>query len=120
METGYGFDAAQVRDTTGGRRAMVALLEERAREEDEALRLGGARRSRCYNSTLQRGWYWGSQRFRELLLERLGANQKKRGRTGNQPQLRNQRPGEGRPTSGSAGTGANGNAEAWVKGLGID
>ena len=47
---------------------MIKRLEQRARAE-EAQKCGWAvRAGQSLNSTLRRGWYWGTAAFREKLL----------------------------------------------------
>ena len=63
------FSAFGCADSVAGRRAMIERLEQRAITE-KAERCGWADRAgRSLNSTLQRGWYWGSESFREKLLD---------------------------------------------------
>lgn len=71
LETELGFHFAQVKDTVSGRRQMVEGLERR-------ILLEGARdcgrmeiEGQTLNSTLVRGWYWGSEAFRERVLKLL-------------------------------------------------
>jgi REP element-mobilizing transposase RayT len=63
----YGF-----KDTARDRRKFVDRLDARIRSE-EAEQCGLPElEGRSLHSTLRRGWYWGSQDFREKLLSRIG------------------------------------------------
>jgi REP element-mobilizing transposase RayT len=67
--TERGFSAFGCQDSIAGRREMIKRLEQRAIAE-EAQKCGWAvREGQSLNSTLRRGWYWGSEAFREKLLE---------------------------------------------------
>jgi len=68
METKFGFAAGQVPDTVSGRRRFVEQLERRATEEKNEKCGWHEKEGQTLNSTLSRGWYWGSQQFREQLL----------------------------------------------------
>ena len=60
-----------LKDSTAGRRQFLERLELRAREEPT--RTCGAKlpERQSLQSTLRRGWYFGSQAFRERLLTLL-------------------------------------------------
>jgi putative transposase len=59
-------------DTVAGRRRYIARLDDWAKQED-AERLGLRElENQSLHSTLRRGWFWGSQEFRETLLRRFG------------------------------------------------
>ena len=63
-----GFSAFGCKDSIAGRREMIERLEQRAIAE-EAQKCGWAvGEGQSLNSTLRRGWYWGSVAFRETLL----------------------------------------------------
>lgn len=71
LEVRTGLSIAGCSDSPSGRRSYVLRLEQIARS-------AGGRRcgvrsidGQTLHSTLQRGWYWGSQGFRELLLGKL-------------------------------------------------
>ena len=65
-------------DTDTGRRLYVTELDDRARSE-AADKLGLVTiEGQTLHSTLRRGWYWGSQEFREALLERFGGQLRER------------------------------------------
>jgi putative transposase len=67
-----GLSAFGFKDTVAGRRKMIERLEERAIAE-EAERCGlDVETGQSLNSTLRRGWYLGSEAFREKLLELAG------------------------------------------------
>ncbi|MGB8354073.1 MAG: transposase [Chthoniobacteraceae bacterium] len=76
METATGFALAGRRDDTSGRRRMVEDLERRVGGEGMgAAGQGGCLEGEARNlqSTLQRGWYWGNEAFKEMLLGRMKA-----------------------------------------------
>ena len=72
METAKGFEVAGLPDTTAGRRRYIERLEtlvdwSKPTEAGKVLWEG-----QSLQSTLRRGWYFGSQAFREKLLDGLG------------------------------------------------
>ena len=72
MEVADGLGRMNFRDTAAGRRKYVEYLNERMRQE-KAEKLGLAEiDGQTLHSTLRRGWYWGSQEFREKILDRFG------------------------------------------------
>jgi putative transposase len=67
--TERSFAAFGCKDTVAGRRELIGRLDQRARAE-EAKKCGWiARDGQSLNSTLRRGWYWGSAAFRQRLLD---------------------------------------------------
>lgn len=56
-------------DETRARRSFVERLEERAREERKQAGVPPEAELETLQSTLRRGWYWGSQAFQEKLLK---------------------------------------------------
>lgn len=60
-----GLELFGFKDTASGRRRFVGRLEKRAIEDEGCVAEPGA----GLHSTLQRGWYWGSQEFREKMLK---------------------------------------------------
>ena len=72
-----GLEAFGLKDTTSGRRRFIERLEKRAAEEAGARcgipEIGG----QSLQSTLRRGWYWGSQALRDRLLEYKKADGRK-------------------------------------------
>lgn len=67
-----GLDIFGERDGTRGRRRFVERLDEIARCE-AADKAGVAElEGQSLQSTMRRGWYWGSQEFRERLVDRFG------------------------------------------------
>jgi putative transposase len=72
METGAGFEATGLRDSPAGRRKFVERLETLIDWScpDRAGRV--LWEGQGLQSTLRRGWYFGSQEFREELMRRLG------------------------------------------------
>ncbi|NLT69877.1 MAG: transposase [Verrucomicrobiaceae bacterium] len=78
MVTAEGLDLCGESDTAKGRRRLVERLDRWASEE-ESERAGLVHfEEQSLQSALRRGWYWGSQGFRESLLERFGASAKAR------------------------------------------
>jgi putative transposase len=77
FKTDDGFGILGLEDSVKGRRLYVRRLEEKARKgvtvpvlpEDQSLQ-----------STLRRGWYWGSEQFRASLLKKLDAEAIRRNR----------------------------------------
>ena len=59
-------------DTARGRRRYVERLDQWAKTEREEEDEVGAIEGQTLQSTLKRGWYWGSQEFRETILSRFG------------------------------------------------
>ncbi|HWB58872.1 MAG TPA: hypothetical protein VG733_05240 [Chthoniobacteraceae bacterium] len=74
LETRAGFELAGRRDTAGGRRQMIVDLERRAPTGRGVDRGTAQPFGQTLNSTLQRGWYWGSQDFRERLIALMQGN----------------------------------------------
>jgi putative transposase len=67
--TERSFAAFGLKDTVSGRKALIKRLEQRAVAE-EAEKCGWiVREGQSLNSTLRRGWYWGSEAFRQKLLD---------------------------------------------------
>jgi hypothetical protein len=71
MEVASGYAAFGCRDSAKGRRAFTERLDKRV--EDEGLAGAGLAENLGQNlqSTLRRGWYWGSEVFKEKLLDLL-------------------------------------------------
>lgn len=74
MEVATGLELAQCRDTVAGRRQYARRLDERAMREQAAVAGAGEAEieGQRLNSTLRRGWYWGSEAFREWLMSMAG------------------------------------------------
>jgi putative transposase len=68
--TDLGFRCFGLKDSVAGRRSLVERLAERARLEEVADCGWTTKEGQSLNSTLNRGWYWGSPAFRPQLLER--------------------------------------------------
>ena len=69
LDVGTGLRLAGLKDSASGRRRYVGGLERRIAEE-EAARLGLEEvGGQSLHSTMRRGWYWGSQAFREKLTK---------------------------------------------------
>ena len=66
------FRVWELEDTVAGRRALRLRIEDRMKREAAAkcglAEIGG----QGLQSTLQRGWYYGPETFREWLLEKAG------------------------------------------------
>jgi putative transposase len=77
LKTDDGFGILGLEDSVKGRRLYVRRLEEKARQgvtapvlpEDQSLQ-----------STLRRGWYWGSEQYRAFLLKKVDAEAIRRNR----------------------------------------
>jgi putative transposase len=67
LKTDEGFGIVGLQDSAGGRRRYVRRLEEQARQSPNAPE---APEHQSLQSTLRRGWYWGSEQFRAFLLEK--------------------------------------------------
>jgi len=81
MASAEGLEILGERDTSRGRRRYVEGLDDRARQETSR-KLGIVDfEGQTLHSTLQRGWYWGSQGFREKLVDRFGAMMQSKGKT---------------------------------------
>lgn len=70
-----GFEIMNQRDTADGRRRWVESLDGQIQSEQGARDINGV----SFGTRLQRGWYWGSEAFREKRMTRvdskaLGAN----------------------------------------------
>jgi len=61
------------KDCSADRRKYVNHLERTAQGQTEECMGAQLPDEQSLNSTLQRGWYWGSQKFQEQLLKRLKA-----------------------------------------------
>lgn len=61
------------KDTAAGRERFVGRLDRWAREEEQEETGVLEKEGQSLQSTLRRGWYWGSQEFREKLVERFGS-----------------------------------------------
>jgi putative transposase len=77
LKTDDGFGVVGLRDSAEGRRRYVHRLEEKARQGVNGLQ---APEHQGLQSTLRRGWYWGSEQFREFLLNQADANAIRRNR----------------------------------------
>jgi hypothetical protein len=72
LETARGFSLFGYADNLEGRREFVRRLEERIAQEKQDACGMSTREGQSLQSTLRRGWYWGSQGFRETMLKQLG------------------------------------------------
>lgn len=82
MAVEAGLAVFGLRDVVAGRRRFVERLEERMKAERAAV-CGQPREDliTTAQSTLERGWYWGSQAFMERLKALVGGQAKPAGRT---------------------------------------
>ena len=69
METIHGFNNFAFKDTPGRRRGFVKRLDQRARLESAIHCGSGEIKGQSPQSTLRRGWFFGSQEFKTRLLE---------------------------------------------------
>lgn len=67
MDVSRGLGVKELSDSVDGRREFVTILENRVRSEHEQAGIADAQ-NQTLQSTLRRGWYWGSQAFKEKLL----------------------------------------------------
>lgn len=74
MAVQKGVELFGFKDTTAGRRKFVERLEKRNTEEEDRV----DNPTTGLQSTLQRGWYWGSQQFREEMLKLVPASLRNR------------------------------------------
>ena len=70
LKTDDGFGILGLNDSVKGRRLYVQRLEDQARQGVNAPELS---EHQSLKSTLHRGWYWGSEQFREYLLKKVDA-----------------------------------------------
>ena len=70
LKTDDGFGILGLNDSVKGRRLYVQRLEDQARQGVNAPELS---EHQSLQSTLHRGWYWGSEQFREYLLKKVDA-----------------------------------------------
>ena len=70
LKTDDGFGVVGLQDSVKGRRMYLRRLEERACLGPDGLELP---EHQSLQSTLRRGWYWGSEHFREFLLKKADA-----------------------------------------------
>ena len=78
-----GFSLMEARDTAKGRRELVEELDRRMAGE-QARRHGLAEiDGQGLQSTLRRGWYWGTEAFREKMLGLVRSDEEERGASHN-------------------------------------
>jgi hypothetical protein len=70
LKTEDGCGILGLEDSVKGRRLSVRRLEDQARQGVNAPVLP---EDQSLQSTLRRGWYWGSEQFREFLLKKVDA-----------------------------------------------
>jgi putative transposase len=70
LKTDDGFGVVGLQDSAEGRRRYVRRLEDKARQGPNAPQVP---EQQSLQSTLRRGWSWGSEQFREFLLKKAGA-----------------------------------------------
>ena len=68
MDVETGLSLCGDRDTVAGRRRYIHRLEERAQTDMRDWCKLATPEGQTLQSTLRRGWYWGSEAFREKLL----------------------------------------------------
>lgn len=81
IQVNEGLDLFQFKDTSAGRRKYTEYLDQINRGEqvgDSGIYHPGGQ---SLQSTLRRGWYWGSDAFKENILERFGSAAKSSGKT---------------------------------------
>lgn len=78
MIVAEGLDLLGERDDARGRRRYVSRLDAWASEEESERAGLVEKEGQSLQSTLRRGWYWGSQEFKERLLDRFGPEAAKR------------------------------------------
>jgi putative transposase len=72
METEKAFETVDLKDTSAGRRHYIERLEGLVNWSKPTNAGKVLWQGQSLQSTLQRGWYFGSQAFREKLMENLG------------------------------------------------
>jgi len=77
LKTDVGFGVLGLQDSAEGRRRYVRRLEDKARQGPNAPQVP---EHQSLQSTLRRGWYWGSEQFREFLLKKADATAIRRNR----------------------------------------
>jgi putative transposase len=77
LETDDGFEVLGLPDSAEGRRRYVRRLEDKARQRPNVPQVP---EHQSLQSTLRRGWYWGSEQFREFLLKQADATAIRRNR----------------------------------------
>jgi putative transposase len=77
LKTDDGFGVLGLQDSAEGRRRYVQRLEDKARQGPNAPQVP---ERQSLQSTLRRGWYWGSEQFREFLLKKADATAIRRNR----------------------------------------
>jgi putative transposase len=81
MEVEFGLGLRGWRDTSEGRGQYLRYLEDLAGQESRAESGKVLPEGQSLQSTLERGWYWGGEGFRQGLLQRLDAAPGPRSRT---------------------------------------
>ena len=69
MECSIGLESFGLKDTTQGRKRFIEQLEKSTDQKSKAMCGVRQLEEQGLQSTLRRGWYWGSQEFREKLLK---------------------------------------------------
>ena len=77
MKTDEGFGIVGIKDTVSGRREYLGRIEKKGLEDKGAL---DQPENQSLQSTLVRGWYWGTEQFKEVLLSRANRKAVKRNR----------------------------------------
>ena len=77
MKTDEGFGIVGIKDTVSGRREYLGRIEKKGLEDKGALEQP---ENQSLQSTLARGWYWGTEQFKEVLMSRANRTAVKRNR----------------------------------------
>lgn len=83
LGAGFGLQACGLKDTAAGRRRFLVELERRAKSEPPKKAGLVSIEGQSLQSTLRRGWYFGEQAFRELLLGKSKQNAGTRSKSSN-------------------------------------
>ena len=73
LKAAEGLSLFQEKDTVAGRRRFVERLDACARAESSDSAGVVEKEGQSLQSTLRRGWYWGSETFKERLLDAYGS-----------------------------------------------
>ncbi|NRB74782.1 MAG: transposase [Verrucomicrobiales bacterium] len=74
-----GLEVLGYSDTVGERRAYARRLEDWSKEGEQESGANQGALQPSLQSTLRRGWFWGSEQFKETLIERFGAAHREEG-----------------------------------------
>tara|TARA_R110000850_G_scaffold141810_1_gene263829 strand:- start:1745 stop:2809 length:1065 start_codon:yes stop_codon:yes gene_type:complete len=82
LSAAEGLSLFQERDTVAGRKRFVDRLDRWAASEAGESAGFAEKEGQSLQSTLRRGWYWGSEHFKEKLLETYGQERIKQNKRG--------------------------------------